>query len=152
MLVVECPQQYTTVDPHMPYSVFMAGGMAGCPDWQKEIINLLEPVPGTLLNPRQSTNSIDSSDATNYEQLTWALEHMHRAGAILFWFSCEHLCPASLFELGVWLRESKPLFIGVHPNYTRRVTIEVLIQSVRPNQKIVYSLRDLAIEVGGMSF
>ena len=38
----------------------------------------------------------------------------------------------------------KPIYIGVHPEYKRRIDIEIQTSLVRPDIKIVYSLVELA--------
>ena len=38
----------------------------------------------------------------------------------------------------------KPVFVGIHPDYTRRFDLEVQIPKKRPDIKVVYSLDDLA--------
>jgi len=54
------------------------------------------------------------------------------------------LCPITLYELGTWLMTDKPLFVGVHPAYARRLDVEIQTRLVRPEVKIVYSLAALA--------
>ena len=46
----------------------------------------------------------------------------------------------------------KPLYVGVHPQYTRRTDVEIQTLLVRPEVKIVYSLEALAEKVQNHRF
>ena len=78
------------------------------------------------------------------EQILWEYEYLRIANEILFWFPHESLCPIALYELGAWSMTEKQIYIGMHPDYRRRLDIEIQISLVRPNIKIVYSLPELA--------
>jgi hypothetical protein len=62
-------------------------------------------------------------------QIEWEHQQLARSEAIIFWFPCETLCPITLYELGAWTNKvpHKPLFVGTHASYTRR--IDVIIQT-----------------------
>jgi len=81
------------------------------------------------------------------EQIEWEFDHLRKAEAILFWFPQESVCPIALYELGAWCMTEKQLFIGVHPEYERKIDIEEQTRLVRPEIQLVYSLRDLADQV-----
>jgi hypothetical protein len=44
----------------------------------------------------------------------------------------------------MWSMTDKPLLIGVHPAYARRIDVEIQTRLVRPKVKIMYSLPALA--------
>ena len=127
-------------------SIFLAGGITSCPDWQQEMVKLLSETDFTLLNPRQKNFPIGEPEAAR-EQISWEYRHLREAYSILFWFPEETLCPIVLFELGYWLARDKPLFIGVHPNYARRQDVEIQTDLEWPGGQIAYSLEDLAQQV-----
>lgn len=127
-------------------SIFLAGGITGCPDWQREMANRLEPTALNVLNPLRKHFSIDDPNAAE-EQIRWEFLHLRMATIKLFWFPSETLCPIALYELGAWSRSEDPLFVGLHPKYQRRVDVEIQTQLVRPDVAIVYSLEDLAEQV-----
>jgi hypothetical protein len=127
-------------------SIFLAGGITGCPDWQQEIRGLLNETNLVLLNPRRANFPIDDSSAAE-KQITWEHRHLRLANAILFWFPCETLCPIVLYELGAWSNADKVIFVGVHPDYERRQDVEIQTKLAKPWVKIVYSLEDLAQQV-----
>ena len=126
--------------------VFLAGGITGCPDWQQEIVELLKDTNLTLLNPRRTHFPIGNPNAAQ-EQIEWEHDHLKMGDAILFWFPCETICPIVLYELGAWSMTDKPIFVGVHPDYSRRQDVEIQTGLVRPEITVVYSLETLAKQV-----
>jgi hypothetical protein len=124
-------------------TLFLAGGISGCPDWQREIVALLADTPLVLFNPRRADFPIHDPSAAE-AQIAWEHEHLRRAEAILFWFPCETLNPIVLYELGAWSMTNKPLFVGVHPDYQRRQDVEIQTRLVRPDVHVVYALQSLA--------
>ena len=139
MIHIECPE----VSIGNADSVFLAGGIMGCPDWQAEMFELLADCELTLFNPRRKTFPIADPNAAEI-QITWEFEHLRKASAILFWFPCESLCPIVLYELGAWSKTNKCLFVGVHPKYQRRTDVEIQTRLVRPDVRVVHSLLELA--------
>jgi hypothetical protein len=141
---VEAPAEYDGDG----VSLFLAGGITGCPDWQHDLVALLDDTSLTLLNPRRRDFPIDDPSAAE-GQITWEHRHLRKATAILFWFPAEALCPIALYELGAWSMTDKPLFVGVHPEYVRRRDVEVQTRLARPDVRVVGSLEELAGLVRG---
>jgi len=127
-------------------SIFLAGGISNCPDWQQEMRLLLQDTDLILFNPRRAQFPIGDPSAAQ-EQIEWEHDHLRSADAILFWFPCETLCPIVLYELGAWSMTGKPIFVGVHPDYKRRQDVEIQTYLARPEVDICYTLEDLACEV-----
>jgi hypothetical protein len=140
MRYIEAPEEYI---PDNSISLFLAGGITGCPDWQSDIVRLFDDTSLTLLNPRRANFPIADPSAAE-AQIRWEHEHLRRAVAVLFWFPRESLCPIVLYELGAWSMTNKPLFIGVHQLYQRKKDVEVQTHLARPDVQVVYSLRDVA--------
>lgn len=142
MKYFEAPNWYNGTEP----SLFLAGGITGCPDWQANMVNMLENTNWVLLNPRRTNFPITDPTAAE-AQIRWEWNHLRMAKAILYWFPCETLCPIVLYELGKWSRSCKPIFVGVHPLYQRRqdVVIQTLLE--RPEVIVVDTLEDLARQV-----
>jgi len=126
--------------------VFLAGGITGCPDWQQEVVKLLDDTDLVLLNPRRANFPIHDPNAAQV-QIQWEHTYLNCADAILFWFPKEILCPIVLYELGTWSEAGKPIFVGVHPDYQRRQDVEIQTKLARPEVIIVYSLEELAMQV-----
>jgi Nucleoside 2-deoxyribosyltransferase like len=149
MKYIQCP---TEADLHsLESTLFLAGGISNCPDWQSELTVKLESSNWTVLNPRRTDFDAGNSRLAK-SQIDWEFRHLRLASAIAFWFPSETLCPITLFELGAWSMTDKPLFIGVDPKYQRRLDVKIQTQLARPEVVILESLTDLAVALqGGIS-
>ena len=149
MKYIQCP---TEANPrNLEPTLFLAGGISNCPDWQSELTATLEDSNWTVLNPRRKDFDAGDSSLT-VAQIDWEFRHLRLAGAIAFWFPAQTLCPIALYELGAWSMTNKPLFIGVDPNYRRLLDVKIQTQLVRPDVVILESLTDLASKIrGGIS-
>ena len=127
-------------------TLFLAGGITNCPEWQDEAIQLLADSRWLLLNPRRKNFPIDDPNAS-HQQIEWEHRHLRLAYAILFWFPQETLCPIVLYELGAWSMTLKPIFVGMHPKYQRRQDVKIQTALVRPDVRIQYTLKDLCDRV-----
>jgi hypothetical protein len=134
-------QALTEFDGSGP-SLFLAGGITGCSDWQQQAVAGLADLPLMLLNPRRTDFPISDPSAA-LAQIEWEHRHLHKADAILFWFPPETLCPITLYELGAWSMTAKPIFVGVHPDYRRRQDVEIQTRLARPEVRIAYSLDEV---------
>ncbi|WP_278189484.1 nucleoside 2-deoxyribosyltransferase domain-containing protein [Thiothrix fructosivorans] len=99
-----------------------------------------------MFNPLRPNFPIDDPSASVF-QIQWEHEYLRKATAILFWFPAETLCPITLYELGAWSMTTKPLFVGVHPDYARIADVELQTRLVRPDVEIVYSVQALAAQL-----
>lgn len=143
MRYIEAPENYL---PNELNSIFLAGGITGCPDWQQEIVEILKDSNLTLLNPRRKDFPIGDPSAAQV-QITWEYHALNAVNGVLFWFPCETICPIVLYELGRMSGHFKPIWVGVHPDYQRRQDVEIQTGLVRKDVEIVYSLEDLAEQV-----
>jgi hypothetical protein len=141
MRSIVAPEEFCSGEKDTAPSVFLAGGISGCPEWQSEVMAALADAGVILLNPRRPDYR-DEPDAAR-AQIAWEFVHLRRADAILFWFPCETLCPITLFELGAWSMTNKPLLVGTHPGYKRRLDVEAQLALVRPDVTIADSLDSL---------
>jgi Nucleoside 2-deoxyribosyltransferase like len=143
---VECPAEYEPRGEEA--SVFLAGGITGCVDWQQEMRRLLEASSRALvmINPRRGVYDFGDPAAAEF-QIDWEFRHLRKASAILFWFAAEQLQPISLYELGSWSMTAKPIFVGVDPAYPRRQDVIVQTRLARPDVTIAGSLGELAQQV-----
>ena len=140
MTYIEAPKRNFTKDKK---SLFLAGGITDCPDWQRTIINSLNDLDVTIFNPRRKNFPINDPNAAQ-EQITWEFDMLRQADIIIvFWFCSETMCPIVLYELGAHSMTNKPIIIGLDPNYSRRQDVEIQTKLQRPDVKIVYSLDDL---------
>lgn len=112
------------------YHLFLAGGISGCGNWQREMIGRLKTDLNNtdslcIFNPRRE--NFDTSDpSVSEQQITWERKAMTASDGILFWFPHETLCPITLLELGYWLgkESNRHLFVGTHPAYQRRFDVQ----------------------------
>ena len=143
MTSIEALAEYDGPGP----SLFLAGGISGTFDWQADVITRLADLPLVLLNPRRRDFPMDDPSAAQ-SQIEWEYRHLRRATAVLFWFPPETLCPIALYELGgrALVRE-QPLFVGTHPDYKRRLDVEVQLKLARPEITVVSDTAALAGKV-----
>jgi hypothetical protein len=148
MIYIEAPNDHGI--PGGSVSVFLAGGITGCPDFQSEICGKLKSLPDNLVvfNPRRANFPMYDSSAAE-AQIRWEFNALRKVSFISFWFPKETLCPIVLLELGSHIMTKKPLVIGVHPDYVRRQDVEIQTSLARPDIKIVYSVDDV---VKGIKF
>jgi Nucleoside 2-deoxyribosyltransferase like len=146
MRAVQCPIEADPRDGER--SVFLAGGISNCPDWQSQLLELLREMDWLLINPRRE--DFDSSNpAMSKAQIAWEHRHLRLATAIAFWFPPQTLCPITLYELGAWSMTQKPLFVGVDPQYKRRMDVLEQTRLVRPDVRVVDSLEELTTQLSG---
>ncbi len=148
MKYIECPSEYEGVFDSK--KLFLAGGISNCPDWQSKIVTLLKDSDYTILNPRRKNFGLTDSKT----QIEWEFKYLARSNYILFWFPEETLCPITLFEYGKELGRYSDmdginctLFVGCHPNYKRKIDLEIQTNLVDESIKIVNSLEELAKQV-----
>lgn len=151
MKLITAPNQLPMKD-YGDRTLFLAGGISGCGDWQRDIIEVLKKEDITILNPRRE-GTIDRKDAKiSGEQITWERWHLINAKEILFWFPPSSVCPIALFELGGALERQtdavrQNIYLGIHPSYDRKLDIEIQIKNISPHVKISKSLDHLALRV-----
>lgn len=150
MRYIEALEEYTPLmdeNKLTEKSIFLAGGITNCPDWQQELRNMLYDCNLAILNPRRKNFPINDPNASK-EQISWEFNHFKIADIISFWFSRGSLNPIVLFELGKWLSQKrKPIFIGIDPKYKRKQDIIIQTALERPDIKIVFSLHELAHQI-----
>lgn len=145
---IKSPREWIPFDGQP--GVFLAGGITGCPNWQKAIAGMLQMTNYAVLNPRRDEFK-DSPEAAEL-QIRWEFEHLRKADVIAFWFCKEQIQPIALFELGVWStfgdssRWSPKLIIGVEPGYPRGLDIRIQMKLLK-FERILTSLEDLANEI-----
>lgn len=150
MTYIECPDEYVPDFTRMwdPPSVFLAGGITGCPDWQREIRPMLKGF--IILNPRRKNFPMDDPTAARY-QIAWEHRHLRKADAIVFWFPRDNAagCPIALFELGSWSVQSAKVAVGIERGYVREDDVRIQMELLTHEVPIVSSLPALAEKVRG---
>jgi hypothetical protein len=128
MTVVVAPDR--PASPPRP-GIFLAGGISGVGDWQREAIEHLSPAWPAVYNPRRVIFPM-GDDSEGARQIRWEFDQLATADAILFWFSFETTQPIALYELGRWAASDKPLAVGADPGYERRFDVVQQLGLARP--------------------
>lgn len=145
MNIVECPD-ILRMNGDCP-SVFLAGGITGCDDWQKEMIQRFKGQNVTLINPHRQNFDVTDPHMSS-EQIEWEHHHLEISGAILFWFPFATLCPITLFELGKYAaQQNKTIFVGCHPAYARKFDVEKQLSLLRPHVLVRDNFQDMVDDV-----
>jgi hypothetical protein len=138
MVYVEAPS--SEVKRGYP-SIFLAGGITGCSDWQAEATSMLGELVAVkqsanqflnVLNPRRANFPINDPNAA-LAQIQWEFKMLRQANVILFWFDADQIQPIVLFELGshsMRLKQNRYSFfdgivIGIHRDYPRKQDVEI---------------------------
>lgn len=139
MKYIEAPEEFKRKD----LTVFLAGGISNCPDWQQDFVEMLRDTDLVLFNPRRANFPMGNKEE-GIKQIEWEADYLEKADIIIFWFPKETICPIVLFELGSWSMTDKKIFVGCHDDYTRIFDIQVQMAIRRPDVDVVYSLDALA--------
>src|SRR3954447_22849055 len=73
---VECPEEYMGAGKEL--SLFLGGGITGCPDWQAHMLRKLEKTRLVLLSPRRQAWPMNQPEASE-AQIRWEHTHLLRA-------------------------------------------------------------------------
>lgn len=149
MLYVEAPN-HISVLPHVA-SVFLAGGITGTEDWQRQILGSIHG-DFILYNPRRACYKpgmvINGGvDDVMKEQIAWEHRYLEKADLIPFWFPASSICPITLFELGAYCSTPKKILVGADPEYPRYGDLFVQLQLRRPEVVLVDSLQKLVDQI-----
>lgn len=138
---IEAPDTMSGLDVE---SIFLAGGITGCVDWQKVAKDALMSSNryALIINPRRENFDLLDVDVAE-EQIQWEANHLRMCTDIMFWFSSETVQPITLFELGRWCTDKSNIFVGCDPEYSRRFDVITQIGIYRPDIKIWDNLDDM---------
>lgn len=110
-------------------SVFLAGGISNCPDWQEGVAQRIaaEVDNCIIYNPRRLDFDMSAYEEVSRQQIVWEYHALRFSTVNLFWFPSETLCPITLLEYGSAMERLHPgaLMCGAHPEYQRRFDLEV---------------------------
>lgn len=117
-------------------SVFLAGGITNCKEWQKEVIKELEFDDISVFNPRQEHFDVTDKSAS-YKQIVWEFERLEQMEIFSMYFCNDNSDqPICMYELGrniVRMQNRFPndwekrIIISVEKGYKREA--DVLIQT-----------------------
>lgn len=128
MRVVEAPEKYEIKENDI--CCFLAGGITGRPDWQKEVIKLLQeknPENLVIFNPRRKDFDFTDPFASR-KQIEWEFYYLNRMDIFSMYFCKDTIQPICLYELGRYMEVMKNRFpdsyidriiISIEPVYAR---------------------------------
>jgi len=153
-MIITAPEYKENLHKMKKTKIFLAGGISGCEDWQAEVAEELDNRDKIVFNPRRNDFPSEPTQQEELEQVRWEIQHMDETNEILFWFSDATIQPITLFEFGKWLTwvqhippYCKPLYVGIHPNYPKRMNLHAQIALTRPDLHFVNSIRELLIQI-----
>ena len=173
-VLLKPPEQITYASHWQRRCIFLGGGISGAPDWQSYAWSRLHSVVGlAVFNPRRDFYPMDGSKLARElacQQIQWEWSALRicdqSPNAILFWFCKETIQPITLLELGrhtartnievsvppsggnLNITTTRPkLFVGVHPEYPRRLDVEIQLNCECPLQTISSTIEDLVERV-----
>jgi len=146
--IIEAPKEYYGLYSSRWPSLFLAGGITGCEDWQAQMLEKLKHETLIIYNPRRENFPIDDPSAAEV-QICWEFDKLVRADIVSFWFSAGSLNPIVLYELGLHGNSmpGRPIAVGVEEKYSRKMDVYYQTALARPEVRIVTSLEDLAEEI-----
>lgn len=105
MRIITAPEEYTIADNEI--SIFLAGGITNCPDWQSEIIESLKHTVAieqddnvVVFNPRRENFPIDKP-GESYGQILWEFRALEKCDIFTMYFSSgDSDQPICMYELG----------------------------------------------------
>lgn len=117
-------------------SLFLAGGITNCKEWQKVVIRELESENVSIFNPRQEYFDITDNSAS-YKQILWEYERLEQMDIFSMYFCNDNSDqPICMYELGrniVRMQNRFPsdwqkrIIISVEDGYKRKQ--DVIIQT-----------------------
>lgn len=84
-------------------SVFLAGGISKCKDWQSKVIEELKYDDITIFNPRRKEFDVNNKSAA-YDQIHWEFDRLEKADIFSMYFcNSESDQPICMYELGRYI-------------------------------------------------
>lgn len=128
MKVITAPEEYEIQKNDI--CVFLAGGITGCPNWQKKVLERIKSFENSpakdafdhliIFNPRRDHFDALKDDAN--EQIEWEFKYLNRIDIFSMYFCKDTIQPICLYELGRYIEVMKRRFPG---DYRKRVLISV---------------------------
>ena len=126
-------------------SVFLAGGITNCKEWQKAVIDELAFEDISFFNPRQEHFDVSDKNAS-YKQILWEFERLEKMDIFSMYYCNDNSDqPICMYELGrniVRMQNRFPsdwekrIVISVEDGYRRKA--DVLIQTELATQNKIF--------------
>ena len=129
------------IDKNKYISVFLAGGITNCKEWQKEVIEELSFDDVSIYNPRQEHFDITDKSAS-YKQILWEFERLEQMDIFSMYFCNDNSDqPICMYELGrniIRMQNRFPndwdkrIIISVEDGYKRAKDVFVQVELCAP--------------------
>lgn len=127
-------------------TIFLAGGINKCKDWQKEVIKELESENISIFNPRQEHFDINDK-SSSFKQIKWEFERLEQMEIFSMYFcSSESVQPICMYELGrniVRMQNRFPydwqnrVIVSIEDGYTRKEDVIIQLSLCAPQLTII---------------
>ncbi len=122
-------------------TLFLAGGITNCKDWQNEVVNNINSCDITVFNPRQINFDITDHDATR-KQIEWEFKRLEQMDIFTMYFcNSDSDQPICMYELGrniVKMQNRFPndwenrIVVSVEEGYKRADDVRIQMQLCAP--------------------
>ena len=133
MKVYQAPDKVDWFDTAKKKSIFLAGGITGCPNWQFDMIWELNNLANSglyelgglvIFNPRRDDFDVNDSKAT-IEQIKWEHKCLEKCDICSFFFPASDTDqPITLYELGK-NKSMHSCVVGIQEGYKRAEDVRV---------------------------
>ena len=129
MIVITAPHLY--IPKYDDVTVFLAGGITGCRDWQKETIEHLRKFVGrddtqvVVYNPRQEDFVGNYNLNATIDQIIWEYQYLNQVDIFSMYFvGGNQIQPICMYELGRYIKPyEEEQVISVEKNYIRKIDV-----------------------------
>jgi len=143
MKEIQAPNDITKVALSNSPTIFLAGGITDCIDWQTQVITMLRPYDVIVFNPRRANFPIHNPNAAR-EQIEWEFKAIANADIFSMWFEGgQSDQPICMYEYGRNLAlNPNRIVVGVNPNYKRAKDVYIQTELACKGIKISNSLEE----------
>lgn len=129
MKVITAPEYY--VPTREEITVFLAGGITNCEDWQKEVIDYLKSLPEektdklVIFNPRRDKWPKNSDTEEIRRQINWEADYIRSADIFTMYFTNTEKSdqPICFYELGKYANRNNDI-ISYQEGFKRALDVE----------------------------
>lgn len=152
MKVYQAPDKVDWYELAKRKSIFLAGGITGCDDWQSDLVEELQDLDDSglfdlrglvIFNPRR--DDFDVMDMTvKVEQIKWEHKCLEKCDICSFFFpASESVQPITLYELGKYSRDHLSV-VSIQEGYKRAEDVKIQL-ALDGNFGAIYRSYDEAI-------
>lgn len=133
MKIYQAPNKIDWYEVAKRKSIFLAGGITGCDDWQSDLIHELENLNDSglfdlgglvIFNPRRDNFDVMDMEV-KIEQIKWEHKCLEKCGICSFFFpASESVQPITLYELGRHLGDHTSV-VSIQEGYKRAEDVKI---------------------------